>query len=202
MYFPDNIPNLYQYDELKVLDCGAFDGDTLREFEARNPSNISKYLAIDISSKNLQSLLSHYNLAPDWLETKQVAIGVPQNSKLIVIENGSSSCIRLVEENNNEFTDNEVSSTTLANLGKDILFNVIKVDIEGADYPALKDSIDYIKKSRPTLALSIYHRPEDLWEIPLLFISLFTDSYEYYIRNEGHWGYETIFYAVPKRNNF
>ncbi len=44
--------------------------------------------------------------------------------------------------------------------------NVIKMDIEGAEMAALEGASQVIKEFKPRLAISTYHKPEDLWEIP------------------------------------
>jgi len=42
----------------------------------------------------------------------------------------------------------------------------IKLEIEGAELEALKGAVDTIRRNRPQMALSVYHKPEDLTAIP------------------------------------
>ena len=42
----------------------------------------------------------------------------------------------------------------------------IKLEIEGAELEALKGAIETIRRNRPQMALSVYHKPEDLITIP------------------------------------
>jgi FkbM family methyltransferase len=43
----------------------------------------------------------------------------------------------------------------------------IKMDIEGYELAALRGARQTIARSRPRLAISLYHRPQDFFEIPL-----------------------------------
>jgi FkbM family methyltransferase len=73
----------------------------------------------------------------------------------------------------------------------------IKLDIEGAEIEAINGAIKTIQKDRPQLAISIYHKKEHLYEIPLLINSICKD-YNYRLgRYSGNIA-ETILYAIPK----
>lgn len=70
----------------------------------------------------------------------------------------------------------------------------IKMDIEGAELEALKGAEATIKKYHPTLALSIYHKPEDIVELPQ-FIKSLVPEYKLYLRNYHLDHTETVLYA-------
>ena len=71
----------------------------------------------------------------------------------------------------------------------------IKLDIEGAELEALKGAEHIIKRDKPKLAICIYHKPEDIWEIPY-YIKMLVPEYKMYIRHYSNSESETVLYAV------
>lgn len=72
---------------------------------------------------------------------------------------------------------------------------MIKMDVEGAELESLKGAKQTIMRDKPKLAICIYHKPEDLWEIPL-YIKALVPEYRLYIRHHGISDCETVLYAV------
>lgn len=70
----------------------------------------------------------------------------------------------------------------------------IKMDIEGFELPALKGAMDTIKRHRPKLAISLYHRIDDFFEIPL-FLKEHFPFYTFYLDHYTIFGEETVLYA-------
>ena len=76
--------------------------------------------------------------------------------------------------------------------------SMIKMDVEGAELKALQGAAGTIRAWHPLLAISLYHKPEDLLTIPQYIQSLSAD-YHFYLR--GHHpelAFELVLYAVPK----
>lgn len=72
----------------------------------------------------------------------------------------------------------------------------IKLDVEGAEKAALIGAKQHVKYDSPILALSGYHNPQDIWQLPELIISL-NQYYKIYLRHYANTSYETIIYAIP-----
>ena len=70
----------------------------------------------------------------------------------------------------------------------------IKMDIEGAEYEALKGAEKIIREQKPKLAICVYHKPEDIWELPELILG-FNESYKFYLRHYSYQDNETVLYA-------
>lgn len=75
----------------------------------------------------------------------------------------------------------------------------IKMDIEGAELSALKGAACIIKENSPKLAICVYHKPEDLYEI-LELIDSWGLHYKYYLRHYTKEIRGTILYCIPQHN--
>jgi FkbM family methyltransferase len=71
----------------------------------------------------------------------------------------------------------------------------VKMDIEGSELAALKGGEKSIRQWRPRLAISLYHRPEDFFAIPLWIDSLGL-GYRFYLDHYSIHQEETVLYAV------
>ena len=91
------------------------------------------------------------------------------------------------------------SSTSLDDYVSSKLSRVdfIKMDIEGAEMDAIDGAAKIIQEFKPRLAISAYHKPEDLWEIPIKLKSL-NPSYELYFGHHSPACFESVFYAVQR----
>nr|WP_158810755.1 FkbM family methyltransferase [Beijerinckia sp. L45] len=73
----------------------------------------------------------------------------------------------------------------------------IKLDIEGFEAEALRGAQKTIALCKPSLAVCIYHKPEDLWTLPELVMDLCPES-DLYMRQHGHNGFDTVLYAINR----
>ena len=71
----------------------------------------------------------------------------------------------------------------------------IKMDVEGAELESLKGAKETILRNKPKLAICIYHKPDDLIDIPL-YINELVPEYKLYIRHHSNDRGETALYAV------
>jgi FkbM family methyltransferase len=88
-----------------------------------------------------------------------------------------------------------VALDDLYNKGE-IKASIIKMDIEGGEKDALLGAKHIIGQCKPVLAISIYHFPNDLWEIPLMISDEFP-FYDLFIR--AYTAGDIVCYAVQKK---
>jgi FkbM family methyltransferase len=90
----------------------------------------------------------------------------------------------------------EVDVAGMDELLPDAEVTFIKMDVEGAEMKVLLGAIKTIRRNRPKMAISLYHKREDIFEIPLL-IHKFCPDYKFYIRHYCTTFSETVLFAVP-----
>lgn len=71
----------------------------------------------------------------------------------------------------------------------------IKMDIEGSELKALEGAANLIRTYRPKLAICIYHKLEDVIDIPNYILSLVSE-YRFYMRHYLVSPAETVLYAI------
>lgn len=76
-----------------------------------------------------------------------------------------------------------------------IMPDFVKIDIEGNEMEALKGGENTISKYLPDLAISIYHKPEHLYQIPV-WIKSISDKYKLYISHKYYGFTETVCFAT------
>jgi hypothetical protein len=112
---------------------------------------------------------------------------------------GSTRIIR--DDGDIHFSDEKVANSEVQVIGIDEQFpeeNVtfIKMDIEGSEIEALLGAAKLIGRCAPKLAISIYHKRHDIFEIPLLIHRLHP-GYKFYLRQLSDSLSETVIFAIP-----
>ena len=73
--------------------------------------------------------------------------------------------------------------------------SMIKIDVEGGEMSVLQGGIERIRRDHPILAVCVYHRNEDILEIPLWLHELVPD-YRFYLRQHSTQGTDVVLYVV------
>lgn len=187
MYFPDFI-KLSKHESF--VDCGAFDGDTLRLF--LNKKRVwNNYFAFEPSREPYNALLNFID--DNKLENIHTfSCGVwNKKTTLSFIEGNDIS--KIVEgEYDGGF---KIQVGTLDKICGNIPITYIKMDLEGSEMQALEGGKNIILKNKPRLAISLYHRPSHLVDIYKFIVELKLD-YKFYFRIHTKVGSDAVLYAV------
>ncbi|MBR1858028.1 MAG: FkbM family methyltransferase [Selenomonadaceae bacterium] len=168
------------------VDGGCYDGKTAIEFTkwaTKGYDYIYSFEANSHSIKDCEDTFNHYKLKGEiinkglWDKREKVTFE-PHARSSAIIGNG----IETIET---------ISLDEFLN-GKRVTF--IKMDIEGSEYKALLGAKETIRKWHPRLAICVYHKPEDILEIPALLLDIQSD-YKFALRHHSNIGIEAVLYA-------
>jgi FkbM family methyltransferase len=174
-----------------VIDGGACLGDTAVVF-GKSVGSSGKVFAFDPVADHLEILTHNILQNPDCR-----IYAMPQGLSNTRIE---SPPIRLDNYSPGfNISNKEVPLQTLDTLvdtGIIPRVDFYKLDVEGAELAALEGSKETIKSFRPKLAISLYHRPDDLFLIPH-FIKENFSFYKFYFGHYTIHNEESVLYCLP-----
>ncbi|MDR3319858.1 MAG: FkbM family methyltransferase [Desulfovibrio sp.] len=75
--------------------------------------------------------------------------------------------------------------------------DMIKLHVEGAEEKSLLGGIKTIVKNRPKLLIFLYHKHNNIFELPL-FIDKLNLNYRFYIGHHSPSLQYTLLYVIPK----
>jgi len=185
-YFEDGLIEL-SGNEI-FLDCGAFDGDSAAALaaalERRGLPSLQRVIAFEPDPENYEKMLRR-----GLRGLTCVCKGVAEKPGTVCFSKDGTS--GRVQEDGEAVVELESIDHYLN--GAPV--TMIKMDIEGMELSALKGAEQTIRTCRPKLAICIYHKREDLWEIPEYIRGLVPD-YKFYIRAYDYTACELVLYAL------
>jgi FkbM family methyltransferase len=187
-YFPRDLPEFAPRADDVVVDAGAYTGDTLAEYLQMLPGRRCRaYHAFEADPNNaakLAEFVRKENL--DFVHLHQVALGAGAGKARFTAGGTSSSKL-------DDSAGFEVSVASLDSFGLEP--TLIKMDIEGAEPAALRGARDTISRTKPRLAVTIYHSLNDFLSIPPLAKEL-CEEYRLFLRIHRPYTEEFVLYAV------
>ncbi len=171
------------------IDAGAYDGTTSVEFVDWCEGDYEAIYSFepDINCKErCESNFEKHGLQNAFFINK----GTWREESILKFAADGGAGARFSEKGNIEV---QVTSIDQVLQGKRATY--IKMDVEGSELDSLYGAKKTIKTWHPKLAICIYHKPEDIYEIPKYILELNQD-YKFYIRHYCSYIWETVLYAI------
>ncbi|SPF48672.1 putative FkbM family methyltransferase [Syntrophobacter sp. SbD1] len=192
-------------DNEVLIDGGAYTGDSTLEFINACTRNNLKYREVicyepdpGIFEELKKNTAQHENISlkPFGLWSHASSMEFVDSNTL---KPGSTRILSAYDDNNSlprsASGRTEISTTSIDEDVPDKAVTMIKMDIEGAEMNALHGAMQTIKRCRPKLVISAYHKRNDLFEIPLLIHQMVPD-YKFYFRHFSNNLGETTLFAI------
>ena len=182
--------NILRAENFEVYaDLGAYNGDTIRSLLPHS-TKLKTVHALEPDARNFRKLNEYYaSLENPSFELKSYNVGAWSSEDTLYFDKSGNRNAGLLQ-NSSDFSETinarskkitEINVNSLDNILCGESVDYIKYDVEGSEREALIGSQKTIEKYSPALLVSLYHRSEDLFELPLLVHKLNPD-YKLYLR--------------------
>ena len=174
-------------DDEVVIDAGAYDGTTAVQFLEWGKGKVKKVYSFEFDPVNAAKC--EENLKPYADKVTLVKKGTWDKDEMTYTnaEGGADSRVGLTGST-------AVYLTSIDNVVKDERVTFIKMDVEGAELKSLEGARNTIIKHHPRLAICVYHKASDLYELPGYILSL-VPEYKFLLRHYCSCDFETVLYA-------
>ena len=199
--FPQPLPIEGQYlaadvpeemDYRRLIDCGAYDGDTLRSILGSG-REIEAYAALEPQGDLCAGIQTYIAAQQGIHEAHILPLGASDRYEQLRFTETTDGRSAAKADPAGAAV---LPCAPLDGVLRGFCPTMIKMDIEGMEPRALAGAAEMIRQHRPQLAICVYHDISHLWEIPLQIRELY-EGYRLYIRNYQFMGLETVVYAVP-----
>jgi FkbM family methyltransferase len=187
-YAPHDLPRWQE--PIYLLDGGACVGEALQTF-LKEGYRVAQLYAWEPDLANLEKLGSYLQKECPGLPTTLFPCGLGSKTDSVYFASGLGAASAIAEKGDYRTV---ILSADHAMGNQPV--TLIKLDIEGAETDALLGMRLLIERTRPGLAICVYHRPDDLFQIPAL-IESWNLSYRLHLRVHCWNTFDAVLYAFP-----
>ena len=188
-YFNPLTLEALQGKPIHFVDGGAYNGDTY--LELCGLADVQEAYLFEPDASNCAQLVA--NTGHNERRAQCLPLGLSDHYGILSFSAGNGEGASITANGTSHIA---VAALDTVLAGHTVDF--IKLDVEGAELQALQGAKQLIQRSRPVLALSLYHCPQDLWELPLMLAAI-CENYHFYIRQHFFNSFDSVLYAVPMR---
>lgn len=166
--------DIIKCDENEVyVDCGVYVGDTILSYIAQYGGQYKSIYGYELAPSTYEKARSNLK---DFERVYLRNAGVSD-------KNGTMTFIDSIGAGNRLLPGGNVVGN-IVRIDDDIKEDItlIKMDVEGAEIAALRGAQNHIIRSKPKLAISLYHKVPDLLDVPKL-IRQFVPEYKFYFQH-------------------
>lgn len=181
----------------RYADLGAYNGDTVRALMSYTDS-LEEVIAFEPDRRNFRKL-SEFSEGISSPKITPYKLGAWSHKDTLFFDASGNRNANLSTSGGAKLIEVEVDS--LDSIASTFIPDYIKYDVEGSEHEALLGSSEIITAHAPTLLVSVYHRSEDLFKLPLLVKQL-NKSYKIYLRKLRYIpAWDLNLYAVQEKKN-
>ncbi|MBR1494046.1 MAG: FkbM family methyltransferase [Acidaminococcaceae bacterium] len=191
----------YVHPDTAIVDAGCFDGaDSI--FFARLFPNYSEIYAFEPDRGNYELCLKNIANA-GIIRAKVIPCGLSATSgeASFLMGGQGSSYLLSIDSVAAEIARPAGKTVTVQTNALDDVFEgklgFMKMDIEGAEFDALHGAERTIRRDRPLLAISVYHRRGDLLAI-MDYLNSIVPEYSFWLRHSGGFNNDTMLFAAVR----
>jgi FkbM family methyltransferase len=175
--------------KIHYVDGGAFDGDTFLTLAQQ--ARIGQAWLFEPDSTNFSKLRRQVAEKSEGTNHLLPMALSDRHERLTFTDGiGEASCI-------SASGSVAITAVALDDVVGNSPVNFIKLDVEGGEHAALLGARRTITQHAPVLALSAYHRPEDLWNL-IQVIDDFGCRYRYALRQHHFNSFDLVLYATTE----
>ena len=167
-----------------LVDGGSFDGDTALAFAHRTGGRYRHIHCFEADPSNIDRLKERVVNMPD---TTIHPVGLWSHEDALCLTS-EGECSAITQQGVMVIPVRAMDDLSLGPV------SVIKLDIEGAEIPALRGAAVTISRYKPKLAIAAYHKADDLMSIPDTIREIRQD-YTFRVRHHSAYHNDTIIYA-------
>ncbi len=192
-YFDPDVVHLT--DREVLLDVGAYKGDVILEFVRQTAGSYDGIIGFEPDNGTraiLEKALATAGITGVEIHNK----GAWHEPGVLRFHDGRAGSSRVSEspdEPSSPSTSIEVDTIDAILEGRRVTY--ISMDIEGAEHAAIAGAVETIARWRPRIAVCVYHKREDLYDL-ILLLALLVPDYRFFLRHYTDNQTETVLYAV------
>ncbi|MDB4945561.1 MAG: methyltransferase FkbM family [Labilithrix sp.] len=186
----------------RFVDCGAYDGDTMRSFLSVVPGGAAfggRAIAFEPDRTSFDRLATWRASLDEPLRERVevVRAGVGAGRETLTFQDGGGTGSSFAGGAGSASAAVQIEIVPLDEAALPMRPTLLKVDVEGFEPDVLEGARQLVSTLAPTMALCVYHRQDHPWRIPLL-VAAMHPGYRFTLRSYCLDGWDLVLYCVPE----